>query len=184
MVTRASKARRSRSVARRAGFVICAVPLLILQPSCGYHFATSGLNAAVAGRRIQVVGFQNASSESNAGVLAHVAVARALAARGATITEDGAAGAILTGTVESLTAIAIGFAGPQSVSRWRVDARLRLELHEGTDPAGKRLAQSVAGGGEEYLAGLDVEGTEVSRRTAIARLMERLGGDAVDRLAP
>jgi hypothetical protein len=55
---------------------------------------------------------------------------------------------------------------------FRLDAELRLEAADYAD---------TLAGGEDYLAGVDVLGTEANRRAALRRLMRTLAAEAVER---
>lgn len=164
--------RRLRALA--AGVVMSAL-------GCGYGFsAGAGLATVAAGRPVALARFENRSLEADAALLAGRAAARALAARGA----SGAGAAVLSGVVDGVQSTPVGVLGPQNVAVWRTEVRLRLELRDGDRPDARLLAKSAVVATEDFRSGTDVEATEVSRRLALQRLVERAVVEALDRLAP
>lgn len=147
--------------------------------ACGYGLGgPAGTREAWSGRAVQVEVFENRTVEADAGLLASRSTGQALSARGA----DGSRGAaaIVRGVVEQLEFTPVAIGGRQRVAIWRADGRLSVRVE---DPAsGEVLARTTASGNEEYLAGRDLEATEVARRLAVDRLLRRLAEEAVDRL--
>lgn len=164
---------------RRAGIVVSAA-LALAASGCGYRLAAAGgLERAVAGRPVTVEVFENRTVEADAGFIAARAAGRAIAPRLGTP----AAGAPLRlgGTVQTLSSLPVAYDGAGAVSLWRVQARLGLVLREAD---GAVVASSVVEGAVDTPAGADAESTEVSRRLALARLLEQLVDEGLDRLAP
>ncbi len=160
---------------------VVASGLVLFLPGCGYTLGAGGGLAQVApGRAVRTGPFDNLSFEADAALQAQRAVARELAVRGA---GAGEGDAVLAGRVDEVRFVPVGIVGTQDVRMWRVEARLSLTLREGT-PDGARLASAVVAGGEDYRGYAGVEATEVSRRLALARLLERLAAEGLDRLAP
>jgi len=157
---------------------------LLTAPACGYKFAAgSALSNIAAGRPVRVEPFQNRTTEAEAAILAVRSVQRAVAMRsrlGEAVTAVPGE-LVAEGTVEALTATPVNITGPQSVGLWVMSGRISIELRE--PQSGKVVARSVVADSEQYVSGADIEGTEVSRRLAMSRLMEKLGAMAVDRLA-
>jgi len=172
---RSSDARCRRRPGRGAG--VFALAQLLLASGCGYTFAAApGILNLTSGEAVQVAAFQNSSLEADAGIIARHAVARAVAERGATVTEKPGT-LVLNGTVESVTAV------PTGPGTWSVSARLRLALIDPARPE-RVLGHSMAQSSENYLSGDDVEASEVSRRLATTRLLERIAAAAVDSMVP
>jgi hypothetical protein len=169
------------STSRRRLVQVLAAGVVASGLACGYTLAGgSGLTTSAAGRAVVVGPIENRSFEADAALLLQRALGRELGLRGAGTGRDEA---VLVGRVESVQAVPVGVVGPQDVRIWRVDVRASVELREGTSE-GRRLAGAVMTGSEDYRAGLDIEGTEASRRLALQRLLERLAADGLDRLAP
>lgn len=169
----------ARSAAVRAGLAGVVFGVV----ACGYGFAANpGISRLAANRPVQVPAFDNRSLEAEASTIATAAAAREVAVRGALVTE-GEAPLVMTGTIERVTATPL-FPGatPLSMSQWRVDARIVVQLRERGQP--KPIAQSAINDGQNYLSGGDIEATEVSRRLAVQHLLERMATNAVDALAP
>jgi hypothetical protein len=148
-----------------------------LASGCGYTFMNGAqLLKLSAGRPVDVRPFENSSLEADAATIAGRAAARGLAERGATVSSNGDA-LQLSGTIDSLTS------SPAGAGAWHIDAKVRLVL---VDPQhGNRvLGHSLVVDGENYLNGTDVEGSDAARRIATARILERMVGTALDRLAP
>jgi len=160
---------------------VVASGLCTALPGCGYSLgAGSGLAQVAPGRAVRAGPFDNGSFEADAALLAQRAVSRELGVRGA---GAGAGDAVLVGRVDEVRFVPVGVVGTQDVRLWRADVRLSLTLHEGA-PDGRRIASAVVTGSEDYRGLNDVEGTEVSRRLALSRLLERLAAEGLDRLAP
>jgi hypothetical protein len=85
------------------------------------------------------------------------------------------------GTVASISAAPAATRGDGTgVGVYRLAATLRLRLVRD----GQVLCDREFTGGEDYLPGTDLLGTEAARRQAIRRLAERLMGSASAELCP
>lgn len=159
----------SRRLARVAA-VLAALPLLA---ACGY---TVVRGAGPAGPALRVAAFKNATAQPEAGGL-FAAAAREQLHRLGRLAEEGGAGPVLEGDLASLrTTSSVLSAG--SVGALRVEAELRLRVTE----AGAVKAEESVSGGEDFLQGVDVIGTEANRRTALRRLAEQLVRAGLERL--
>jgi hypothetical protein len=148
---------------------------------CGYRLATgSGLERAAAGRAVEVEVFANRSAEADAGFIAARAAQRAVAPRLGSSGADGPP-LRLAGTIQSASFGPVAYDGAGAVSLWRAQVRVGLVLR---DPVGTSVAEASAEGAADYPSGSDPESTEVSRRLAFHRLLERLVDAGLDRLAP
>lgn len=182
-----SNPRDRRRQALPGGFGVCFSLALALAAAtlggCGYGFsAGAGLETVAKDRPVTLGTIENRSREADAALVASRFLARGVAARA---TGGAAPAAVLAGGVESVVVEPIGFGGipgptQQEVTVWRATVRITLVLRDG---AGVVLARSDVTGSEEFLPGSDLEATEVSRRVALHRLIERVAGDALDRLA-
>lgn len=146
---------------------------------CGYRFATGGAALPDGISRVYVPVFENRSTDAEAGALFAEALAASLARQG----KAGGPGAPaqVVGTVLSISA-APAATGPRGrdVGVYRLAADLRLRLVRG----GQVLCEREFSGGEDYLPGTDLLGTEGSRRQATRRLAERLMRSASAELCP
>jgi hypothetical protein len=68
--------------------------------------------------------------------------------------------------------------GAAGAGAFRLGAALRLRVLRGTAV----LYDEVAGGGEDYLQGIDVLGTEANRRAALRRTAESVLREALERM--
>lgn len=180
-----ARLRRRRSLGGRAALAGVVVFSALTLPACGYTFAARGGPLALAqGRAVQVEVFENRTTDGEAGILASRKVAETLAARGALTGSAPGAPLRLTGVVDRIRAEPAAVEVPQRVLLWRLEVSLRLALRDGPGPDAPVIARSSVSDAEEFLAGADIEATEVSRALAISRVMERLAEAAVDALAP
>ena len=85
---------------------------------------------------------------------------------------DSSAAPELRAELHALRSVPSGVSAEGGAASFRVDAELRLEA--------PGYADTVAGS-EDYLAGVDVLGTEANRRAALRRLMRALAAEAVER---
>jgi outer membrane lipopolysaccharide assembly protein LptE/RlpB len=141
-----------------------------LLPACGYQLVRTG------GAPLRVGTLKNPTSQAEAGGLFATALREQLAAR-ARLAEEGGAGPSIEGELLNLrtspSVLAVG-----TVGALRVEADLKLRVLEG----GAVKAEQQVGGGEEYLQGVDVLGTEANRRAALRRLAEQLVRSCLERL--
>jgi hypothetical protein len=66
-----------------------------------------------------------------------------------------------------------------SAAAYRLEAELRVRL---ADAGGAVVYEDLQTGGEDYLAGIDVIGTEANRRAALHRLAAALAREAIDKM--
>lgn len=165
-----------------AGFVASVLALAALS-SCGYTFGSrSGPLPKANGHPVEVATFRNLTTEADAGILLSRAVAEELASRGAL--RGSGPPVVVEGTVERLLFDPVGIAS-QGVSTWRAHARATVVLRApgvgGNAPS--VLLRTTLSEWEEYLAGEDIEATEVSRRMALSRMFRRMAESAANALA-
>jgi hypothetical protein len=151
-----------------------ALPLLAALLSCGCGYSV--VRGAGAGPALRVAAFKNPTAQPEVGGLFAAAAREQLHLRGRLLGED-ALGPVLEGELLSLrTSSSVLSAG--AVGALRVEADLRLRVVEG----GAAKAEEVVTGGEEFLQGVDVLGTEANRRTALRRLADQLLRAGLERL--
>lgn len=134
--------------------------------ACGY--------APVRGRSaggLRVAAVRNDTAQAEAGGLFAAELRRELAGRGM-LEPDSSSAPELRAEVRALRSAPSGVSAEGGAASFRLDAELRLE--------GPEYADTLAGG-EDYLAGVDVLGTEANRRAALRRLMRTLAVEAIER---
>lgn len=142
--------------------------------ACGYRVARPG--DLPGGRDIRVAPFQNYTAQVEAGGLFAAALREELAARGR-LAAEGSSGPELTGELISVTS-APSALGAQGASAFSVSATVRLRLRDGSSV----MYEDQVALGEDYLAGVDVLGTEANRRAALRRLARSLSRYFVERM--
>ncbi len=160
----------SRRLARAAA-VLAALPFAL--PGCGYTLVRG---AGPAGPLLRVAAFKNATAQPEAGGLFAAAAREQLHLRGR-LAENGAVGPVLEGDLAVLR-MTSSVLSAGSVGALRVEAELRLRITE----AGVVKAEESVTGGEDFLQGVDVLGTEANRRAALRRLAEQLVRSGLERL--
>jgi hypothetical protein len=148
----------------RRGAGICVA--LCAAAACGY--------APVRGKGgsgLRVAAVRNDTAEAEAGGVFAAELRRELAGRGM-LEPDSSSAPELRAELAVLRSAPSGVSAEGGAASFRLDAVLRLEAPE--------YADSVAGG-EDYLAGVDVLGTEANRRAALRRLMRTLAVEAIER---
>jgi hypothetical protein len=144
----------------------CGALSVLCAAACGY--------APVRGRPaggLRVAAVRNATAQAEAGGVFAAELRRELARRGM-LEPDSSAAPELRAEVRALRSFPSGVSAEGGAASFRVDAELRLEAPE--------YADTVVGS-EDYLAGVDVLGTEANRRAALRRLMRTLAAAAVER---
>ncbi|MGE5047029.1 MAG: LPS assembly lipoprotein LptE [Deltaproteobacteria bacterium] len=134
--------------------------------ACGY--------APVRGRPaagLRVAAVRNDTAEAEVGGVFAAELRRELAGRGM-LEPDSSAAPELRAEVRALRSVPSGVSAEGGAASFRLDAELRLQTPEYTD---------TLAGGEDYLAGVDVLGTEANRRAALRRLMRTLAVEAIER---
>jgi hypothetical protein len=147
----------------RSGGAIAAVAALL---ACGY--------APVRGRpaqELRVGAVKNATAQAEAGGIFAHELRRELSARGRLAPEASAAPELDAELVALRTAPSGVGAEGGAASYW-LDAELRIRAGD---------YQDLVVGGEDYLTGVDVLGTEANRRAALRRLARALAAEAVER---
>jgi hypothetical protein len=145
-----------------------------LVAACGYRMARPG--DVPGGRDIRVAPFQNYTAQVEAGGLFAAALRDELATRGR-LAAEGSSGPELTGELISV-ASAPSALGAQGASAFSVSATVRIRLRDGSSV----VYEDQAALGEDYLAGIDVLGTEANRRAALRRLARSLSRYLVERM--
>jgi Lipopolysaccharide-assembly len=141
---------------------------------CGYRLANPG--DVPGGHDIRVAPFQNYTAQVEAGGVFAAALRDELAAHGR-LAGEGGSGPELTGELISI-ASAPSALGAQGASAFNVSATVRIRLRDGTS----LVYEDQAALGEDYLAGVDVLGTEANRRAALRRLARSMSRYLVERM--
>ena len=167
----------SRPAVRCAGrFVVIAAAWAVLEAGCGYGFSNGGkLPKGATGLRVAPV--NNRTAQAEVGGIFEGALREELLARGQ-LSEAGEAPRL------DLEVFALK-AAPSSVNftgafTFRLDADVRAHLY---DQGGAELLADQLIASEDYLAGVDVVGTEANRRAALRRLARNAAREVVTRLA-
>jgi hypothetical protein len=129
------------------------------------------------GQDIRVAAFQNYTAQVEAGGLFASAIREELAARGR-LAPEGASGPELTGELLSLASTPSAL-GAQGAFAFSLSATVRLRLRD----ASAVVYEDQIGLGEDYLAGVDVLGTEANRRTALRRLARNVSRELLQRMS-
>jgi lipopolysaccharide assembly LptE-like protein len=140
--------------------------LAALALACGY--------APVRGRPSQglrVGPVRNDTAQAEAGGIFATELRRQLSARGR-LEPEGSAAPELDAELVALRTSPSGVGAEGGAASYRLDAELRIRAGDYQD--------SVVGG-EDYLTGVDVLGTEASRRAALHRLAQALAAEAIER---
>jgi lipopolysaccharide assembly LptE-like protein len=147
----------------------CALVFLALVSlGCGY--------APVRGRAVEglrVAPVKNATAQAEAGGIFATELRRELAGRGR-LEPDGSSAKELQAELVTLRSVPSGVGTEGGAVSYRIDAELRIRAGEYSD---------AVAGGEDYLTGVDVLGTEANRRAALRRLARTLATEAIERYA-
>jgi len=120
---------------------------------------------------LRVAAVKNDTAQAEAGGIFAAELGRELAARGRLERESSAAPQLAAELV-TLRNAPSGVGAEGGAASYRIEAELRLRAGEWED--------GVAGG-EDYLTGVDVLGTEANRRAALRRLARALAAEAIER---
>jgi outer membrane lipopolysaccharide assembly protein LptE/RlpB len=161
---------------RIAGASSCAALLTCLLASCGYRLAQGGALPSGA-RSVRVAPVDNRTAQAEAGGLFAAALRDELSARGKLSPED-ARVAMLEAALLTVRSVPSAFSAA-SAAAYRLEAELRVRL---ADAGGAVVYEDLQTGGEDYLAGIDVIGTEANRRAALHRLAAALAREAIDKM--
>ena len=144
--------------------VLCSSAVCFLAASCGYSAVRR------PGEAIRVAAVKNDTAQAEAGGIVAAAMRSELAGRRRLAADSSAAPEL---DVELISMQSIPSAsGGDGAAAFRLDAVLRVRVGEYED----RLIES-----EDYLAGVDVLGTEANRRAALRRLATAAAKEAVER---
>jgi len=139
---------------------------MLCTAACGYAPVR---NKPVQGLRVSAV--RNLTAQAEAGGIFAAEIRRELAGRGRLEPE----GSNSTELVVELLALQSGPSGVGAeggAASYRLDAQLRVRAPGFDD---------LVAGGEDYLTGVDVLGTEANRRAALRRLARTLAATAMER---
>jgi len=129
------------------------------------------------GQDVRVAKFENYTAQVEAGGVFAGALREELEARGRLATE-GSSGPELTGELISLASVPSAL-NAQGASAFSLSATVRVRLRDATGV----VYEDQAGMGEDYLAGVDVLGTEANRRAALRRLAKNISRELVERMS-
>jgi len=165
-----------RRLVRAAAVLAAAAALQLAASGCGY-FLVRG--SGKAGPALRVAAFKNATAQAEAGGIFAAAARDQLQQRGR-LAADASAGPVLEGDLVALrsSSSVLSAGGGVGVGALRVEAELRLRVMD----AGAVKGEESLVGGEDFLQGVDVLGTEANRRTALRRLAEQLVRLGLERL--
>jgi hypothetical protein len=140
--------------------------LLTAALGCGY--------APVRGKPapgLRVATVKNDTAQAEAGGIFAAELRRELAGRGR-LEPEGSSAPELVAELVALRSLPSGVGAEGGAASYRLDAELRLRA-----PA----YEDAVAGGEDYLTGVDVLGTEANRRAALRRLARTLAAEAIER---
>ena len=145
---------------RRTLACLCAAA----SAACGYAPVRRALPA------VKVAAIKNDTAQAEAGGLFAAELRAELSGRGRLASEGSEAPELIAELVslKSLPTVA----GGDGAAAFRIDAQLHVRLGSYDD---------LVAGGEDYLAGVDVVGTEANRRAALRRLARALSREALER---
>jgi hypothetical protein len=133
---------------------------------CGYAPVRGG-----PVQEVRVGAVKNGTAQAEAGGIFAAELRRELSARGRLAAETSSAPELAAELVALRTAPS-GVGAEGGAASYRLDAELRIR-------AGNY--QDAVVGGEDYLTGVDVLGTEANRRAALRRLARALAAEAIER---
>ena len=152
--------------------IFAAVALAVA--ACGYHVTKPG--DVPAGQALRVNSFENYTAQVEAGGLFAAALREELAARGR-LAPESSSGPELTAELLSLASTPSAL-GAQGASAYSLSAAVRIRLRD----ASGMVYEDQVGLGEDYLAGIDVLGTEANRRAAMRRLARNISRELLERM--
>lgn len=151
------------------------IAIALAASACGYQLAHPG--DVPQGQSIRVKSFENYTAQVEAGGLFAAALRSELEARGR-LAPEGATGPELTGELLSLASVPSAL-GAQGASAYNLSAAVRVRLRDGSGV----VYEDQIGLGEDYLAGIDVLGTEANRRAAMRRLARNISRELIERMS-
>ena len=114
---------------------------------------------------------KNATAQAEAGGIFASELRRELAGRGR-LEPDESQAKELHAELVTLRSLPSGVGAEGGAASYRIDAELRVRAGDYAD---------AVTGGEDYLTGVDVLGTEANRRAALRRLARALAAEAIER---
>jgi hypothetical protein len=138
---------------------------IILLVGCGYAPVRGG-----TARSVRVAPVKNDTAQAEAGGILAAELRSELSGRG-WLEGQGSSAPELESRIVSLISVPTS-AGSEGAAAFRLNADLRLKIGDFED---------TVQGGEDYLAGIDVLGTEANRRAALRRLFHALAREVVER---
>lgn len=146
---------------------MAALPLALAAAlGCGYAPVRGG-----AGPGLRVAAVKNDTAQAEAGGIFAAELRRELSGRGR-LEPDGSAAPELVAELVALRTAPSGVSAEGGAASYRIDAELRIRAGAWED---------AVVGGEDYLTGVDVLGTEANRRAALRRLARVLAAEAIER---
>jgi hypothetical protein len=133
--------------------------------ACGYAPVRRG-----PAHGVRVAAVKNDTAQAEAGGLLAAELRSELSGRG-WLEKDSSPAPELQARIVGLVSVPTT-AGTEGAAAYRLNADLRVKIDGYED---------VVQGGEDYLAGIDVLGTEANRRAALRRLFRVLAREAVER---
>jgi lipopolysaccharide assembly LptE-like protein len=152
-----------------------ALAIAVAASACRYQVARPG--DVPTGQSVRVASFANYTAQVEAGGLFASALRAELQARGRLAPESGA-GPELTGELVSLASVPSAL-GAQGATAYNLSATVRVRLRDGSSV----VYEDQLGLGEDYLAGIDVLGTEANRRAALRRLARNISRELLERMS-
>jgi hypothetical protein len=114
---------------------------------------------------------KNDTAQAEAGGIFAAELRRELAGRGR-LEPEGSSAPELRAELVALRSAPSGVGAEGGAVSYRIDAELRIRAGDYSD---------AVVGGEDYLTGVDVLGTEANRRAALRRLARALAAEAIER---
>jgi hypothetical protein len=148
---------------------------LLAAVGCGYTLAKPG--EMPKGQSLRVTEFRNHTAQVEAGGVFAAALREELAARGRLATEGSKAPA-LAGELLALRSTPSAL-GAQGANAFRLEADVRIRVLDASGASYEDRATLA----EDYLAGVDVLGTEANRRAALLRLARSASRELIERLS-
>jgi hypothetical protein len=138
----------------------------VFAAGCGY----AKVRRASPHGGVRVAAVRNDTAQAEAGGFLATELRSELAGRG-WLSSDGSSAPELQARIVALISVPTT-AGAEGAAAYRINADLRVKIADYED---------VVQGGEDYLGGVDVLGTEANRRAALRRLFRTLAREAVER---
>jgi hypothetical protein len=173
---RRSSARGSRGARGRRSKGAASLSLLLLGLGCGYQLQ-HGSGLPHGARSVRVAAVDNRTAQAEAGGVFAAALRSELASRGR-LAGEGFSGPLLEAELSAIRSAPSAFAAAAAPA-FRLEADLKVRLR---DSGGAVVYEDTLSSAEDYLAGVDVLGTEANRRSALRRLSAALAQRLVERM--